>query len=313
MPDTQIQNLPLITEPGSYDGMSNEAYHSHCTPAPALSSSGARTLLTDCPAAYWHSSPLNPLRQPERKREFDIGTAGHLIVLEPHLFDERVSIIDADSYRTSYAKEAREQAYGAGKTPLLAHEVEAVKAMRDQLLKHPVARLAFTGRVTERSYFWIDHEFGVWRKCRPDYTPPHTRYLTDYKTTTDAHPARFARSAADLGYHMQAAWYMDCAEVHNGERPKDFYFVVQEKKAPFLVSVVKLDDEAIQWGRIQNRKALDLFARCVERNEWPSYANQAVTISLPPYIANDLQKRHEKGEFVTSRDVHPDAPLQAAE
>lgn len=306
---------PVISEPGSYDGLSADRYHGNCTARPALSSSGARKLLSECPQAFWHASPLNPLQVAERKREFDLGTAGHLIVLEPHLFDARCVIIEADSYRGGDARKARDAAYEAGKTPLLTHEADDCRLMRDALMKHPVARHAFSGGVTERSYFWVDCEFDVWRKSRPDYTPPHTRYLSDYKTTTNAHPHDFARRAADLGYHMQAAWGLDCTESFTGERPKDFYFIVQERKAPYIVTVVKLDEEALAWGRIQNRKALDIFARCVERDEWPPYATSAVTIALPSWLSRDLQKQHEAGGFVTSIDQPATEPpaQQAAE
>lgn len=297
-----ITKFPLITEPGAYDGVPSEDYHDiRVTPEPALSSSGARLIEAECPALYYHRY-VSPGQQ-ERKPEFDIGNAGHLMVLEPDSFARRVAIIDEPDFKTQKARQARDDAYAAGKIPLLTKQADALQAMRDQLFKHAVAGRAFENGVAERSLFWIDPEFGVWRKCRPDYLPlGHCRYLLDYKTASSANPDKFARSAADFGYHQQAAWCMDGVEAITGERPKKFAFIVQDKNPPHLVSVCYLDDEALEWGRILNRRALGLFARCLDADEWPGYrddlaVDSAFTVGLPAYTANALTKRLDAGEF----------------
>ena len=76
-----------ITAPGIYE-MPADIYHADPCPEPSLSSTGARTLANGTPATYWHER-----QNPKQKRVFDIGTAGHLMVLEPHLFDQRVEVI----------------------------------------------------------------------------------------------------------------------------------------------------------------------------------------------------------------------------
>ena len=299
---------PRVTEPGAYDGIPAGAYHGNCTPEPSLSSSGARVLTDECPALYWHSSPMNPAYVREEKRHFDIGTAGHLMVLEPDAFDARTAVIDADSYRSKDAQAQRDAAYAAGKTPLLLSEVGMIHEMRKALDRHPVARHAFSGGIAERSYFWRDPEYGVWLKCRPDYTPPSMRYLPDYKTGISANPKTFARRVWDYGYHRQAAWYMDGIEAITGEKPGRFFFIVQSKEAPYAVSPCELDSETIEWGRIQNRKAIEIFARCLDRGtaaeHWPGYSDPAsglssFVVTLPKYATRELEERHEAGEFET--------------
>jgi hypothetical protein len=92
--------------------------------------------------------------------------------------------------------------------PILAHEVPAAKAMAQALLEHPVARLGLTGGQPEQALFADDDRFGVWRRCKVDYLAPAAGgrlILTDIKTTEDASPAGFAKSAAKYGYHRQAA------------------------------------------------------------------------------------------------------------
>jgi len=314
-------SMALITEPGVYDGISADAYHSlGLTPEYALSSSGARELEASCPAAFWWNSPLNPDQEPARKTEFDIGNATHLLVLQPEEFADRVVEVEADDWRTKAAQEMRDSARADRRIPLLTKQVRAVRAMREAILSHPIAGLAFQGGEAEQTMAWIDQETGVWLRCRPDYRPPHARYLVDIKTTTSAHPRDFEKAVWNFGYHMQAAWYLDAEEAVTGERPSKFYFVAVEKEAPFLVAVHEMDADAIGWGRIQNRSAIRTFAECMTSGQWPGYRDpiapqkdKAFPIGLPGFALRDLEKRHERGDFTSNafqRAAAAQAPLQ---
>lgn len=284
-----------ITAPGVYT-MDAETYHADPCVEPSLSSTGARTLASECPAAYWFERT-----NPTVKREFELGRAGHLMVLEPHLFGQCVRVIEADDYRTKAAKDARDEARAAGLTPLLQKEADQVRAMREVLWRDPIAKHAFEGGQPEQAIFWQDAEFGIWRRTRPDYLPPHQRYLVDYKTSTSANPKDFERAVFDYGYHQQAAWYLDGVEAVTGTKPERFAFVVQSKKAPFLVTTCWLDAEAIEWGRKMNRLAIGIFARCLRTNSWPGFtpevggAAKAFTVTLPHWALRDLAARDEAG------------------
>ncbi len=291
-----------ITAPGIY-AMPADTYHADPCPTPSLSSTGARTLARATPATYWHERTH---QQP--KRVFEIGTAGHLMVLEPEQFAERVAIIDADDYRTKAAKEMRDAARAEGLTPLLAHEAEMVQGMRAALWRDPVAGHAFAGGIAEQALFWRDSEFGVWCRTRPDYLPPHRRYLVDYKTSVSADPREFGRRMLDYGYHQQAAWYLDGVAAVTGERPERFAFVVQEKAPPYLCAVCWVDEEAIEIGRELNRYATGIFAWCLRRNEWPGYRDRpeaparAFTVTLPGWAIREHQMRSEGGAFIPPRE-----------
>lgn len=284
-----------ITTPGVYT-MDAETYHADPCEQPSLSSTGARTLADECPAAYWHERTNPPV-----KREFEIGRAGHLMVLEPHLFGDKVFVVEADDYKTKAARDARDAARAEGLTPLLAKEAAMVAEMRKVLWQDPIARHAFEGGTPEQAMFWRDAEFRIWRRTRPDYFPPHQRYLVDYKTSTSANPKDFERAVWDYGYHQQAAWYLDGVEAVTGSRPERFAFVVQSKKPPHLVTTCWLDAEAIEWGGKLNRLAIGIFARCLRSGIWPGYtpevggAARAFTITLPHFALRDLAAREEAG------------------
>ena len=225
MPDTITPHHPLITEPGIFDDIESAVYHTAgLTPQPALSSSGARALLTGCPAKFYFDY-VKP-RPAVHKRTFDIGQAAHLLVLEPKLFDHSVAIVRGKTkdgklsagYTSQDAKDQRDAAYDAGLVPLLPDEHEMILAMREALELDPVARAAFDPAyvVSEQTRVWIDPETKVWCKARLDGSAISGMWVSDYKTTVSAKPDDVAKAIVNYGYHIQAAWYLESVAQTGG-------------------------------------------------------------------------------------------------
>ena len=274
----------------------------------ALNASGAHTIERECPAKYWHTSPFNPNRAPPgTANHFDIGSATHLLLLEPDKFDAEVQVIEAGSYRTDRAKAARDRAYNAGVTPLLSKEVELVEAMAQAILADPIARSFRDAGDTEVTMTWNDPEFGFPCKLRVDYLPHNLIDLRDVKSAGTANPRNFEREAWRFGYPQRAAWYLDGVEICTGTRPKSYWFIAVEKEPPFLVSVMKYPEEHIEWGHVLNLWAREKFAECLERDQWPSYRPpgarrpQAFEIRIPPWEVRELQDRLERKEIPAPR------------
>lgn len=310
--------MAKIDKAGVYD-LPREFYHGDAAIGPSLSASGAKLLMSTCPAEFWHDSYLNPDFTPTQKAEFDIGSAAHLIMLEPSRWGDQVVEIDADNFRTKAAQEARDSAYSAGKIPLLAKQRGHILAMREVLLRHELAAQAFTEGAAEESFFWKDADTGIWCKARPDWRRSINgrQIVVDYKTSTSASPRDFARRAWDNGYFQQDPWYCDGVEAVIGERP-DFWFIVQQKTPPYLVTVCRLDERARSWGDMLNRQARRMFAVCVATGQWPGYRDPrkpgrdvAFEISLPGYAEFQLEERHEAGEFASPLTANTNSPEQA--
>jgi hypothetical protein len=264
-------------EPGIYE-MTSEEYHAH----PALSCSGARRLLPpSCPALFkWERD-----NGTAPKRVFDFGHAAHRMVLGE---GNKLVIVDADDWRTKAAREARDEAHGEGKTPLLLAEFETVQAMAAELERSPlVPTRGITGK-PEQSLFAKDDATGVMLRARldwlPDSSPECRMVLVDYKTTISAEPVAFARSVAKYGYYQQAAWYLDIVHALGLAADPAFLFVAQEKTPPYLVTVFELDEHTLRIGRKRNRRAIEVFSDCTARDEWPGYANEVCTLSLPAWL-----------------------------
>lgn len=268
-----------------------------------LSASGAWVLAEDCPAKFLWQSPWNPLYQRDDTPEFDIGTAVHLALLEPARLAQASVLIDAANYRTAKAQEARNAAREAGIVPLLPYQAEIVGQITGAIKGHPVAAEAFTAGDPEVTLTWRDAGTDVPCKARIDWLPHERRWLVDLKTAASANPRKWRDQAYRLGYHARAAWYLDGAEAVLGRRPEEYWFVVVEKEPPWLVSVIALDETAIEFGRMVNRRACDLFARAMASGDWPGYRepgirhDRAFRLSLPPWAIWQLQDRSEAGEF----------------
>lgn len=300
--------MSLITAPGIYAGIDAAAYHADrdMAPAPSLSSSGARKLLTACPAVYWYERE----RPPEPSEALDVGTAAHEWLLEGETWPQRFTVLPADHSGATKDGKARVAAIReAGKRPLKAEDFATIRAMKAALEAHPFAAAAFKNGRAEQSIYWQDAETGIWCRARPDWLPNAGAILVDYKTCRSAAPEDLRRAIADYGYHQQAAWYCDGVRaVGRIERPR-FAFVFQEKTPPYLVVVVALTDTAEQWGRLLNQRARAIFAACLRAGHWPGYADDVVTLDLPEWSEKQLQRQHERGVFDLAQ-----APLtQAAE
>ncbi len=265
-----------VLAPVVREGVPEAEYHGDTT---SLSSSGARRLLAPSTPAQFRYEQLHG-RPP--KRAFDFGHAAHRYVLGA---GAEITSLPFDNFLTKAAKAARDDAYAAGTVPLLASEVEKAREMERRVREHPIAGRLLESGTPEVSLWATDPETGVRLRARPDWLTTlrgGRLCIVDYKTSRSAHPASFARSAADYGYYSQHPWYCDVAALA-GLGDAAFLFVVQEKTAPYAVSVVELDVEAVRLGRARNRRAIDTYARCIETDTWPGWDDEIHLVSLPSW------------------------------
>ena len=263
----------------------------------ALSAGMIWTMDSECPLKAWLASPWNPDREPENATHFDIGTAAHLAVLEPHLLAERVHAHGYDDYRTTAAKEARAAAYEAGKTPLKPAEFAMVEGMQKAIQSHRMAKSLFGKGVAEGTLTWEWN--GLPCKCRPDFLPKtHGSWMVDLKTTTTANPKAVARKAANDGWFVRAAWYMNGYREVTGILPAKYLFVVVEVDAPHMIEIYELDERALVYGEQIIARTLKRAVDCIRTGHWPSYGDGGITkLALPAWAEFQRAEREEDGEF----------------
>ena len=285
-----------ITAPGVYDVPAADYHGKEICDGPSISSSGLRAV-AKCPIKYWWNSPLNPNRPPESSEpHFAIGKAAHDLVLDGVGWPDRYHVLPAGFSRAKSKAMATEIAEAdaaeeAGKTLLRAEDHAVVLGMAAAIQRHPIHKALGRGKA-EQTIVWKDAETGVWLRCRPDFLPDAKQFIPDYKTTASADPDDFQGSVAKFGYHQQAALYLDgiAAVFGDIEGGRQFYFIAQEKEAPYVVQPFGIDLESVEWGRRLNRKAIRTFARCLETGVWPGYADDFVQVGLPRWQTERLEK-----------------------
>jgi hypothetical protein len=264
-----------ITVAGLYD-IPAEQYHRDPVEGGSLSSTGARRLLAS-PARFRYDQdhPSAP------KKEYDLGHAAHQLVLGagPELVR-----VDADEWRTKAIKEHVAAIRTAGAVPLRPADWDAVRAMAEQLRRHPLAGpLLSSGGVAEQTVVWRDERTGVMCRAMIDYRTG--RIVADYKTTTDASNDALRRAIATYGYYIQAAHYLDGIAAVTGVEA-GFLFMAQEKDPPYLVNVVQCDDEYLAIGRARIARAREIYRDCTESGIWPGYPTDDIpTLSPPRWLA----------------------------
>lgn len=269
-----------ITLPGVYD-IPADVYHADPIEGGSLSASGVKKLLSpSCPALYKYERD-NP---PPPRRLFELGHAAHKEVLGsgPDLV-----LVDRDRWDTKEVKAQLAEIRAAGGVPLKRAEWDMVRAMAAALRAHPIAGPLLdpaSGRA-EQSLFWRDS--GIWRRARVDWlrdARPGRLIVPDYKTCDSAAPDDLPKAIHNLGYHRAAAWYRAAVRALGLDEDPAFVLVFQEKTPPYLVTVAEPDRDALARGEAENRAAIEIYRECMETGVWPGYADDVVTVGLPPWV-----------------------------
>ncbi len=273
---------------------------------PTFSRSIGKLLVTRSPRHAWFAHPrLNPAWQAEDATKFDLGKAGHALLLGS---EERFAIIDAGDWRTKAAKEAREEALLADLLPILAPNwpqvQNMVRAVRAQLDQHQEAADAFTSGKPEQTLVW--QEQGVWCRARLDWLPHSGPFFDDFKTTGNAAPDVWGdRVFFETGGDVQAALYRRGIRALKLHAAPVFRFVVAELEPPFCVCVVQPTPGALDMADRKLDRALALWRWCSEQGRWPGYPSRTCHVDPPAWHENRFLQAEERDESLRSMGRTP--------
>lgn len=273
--------------------MPNAAYHAH----PAVGSSGLK-LIGRSPLHYW-AAYVDPARvRKEPTPAMKTGTAWHAAIFEPEAFaEDYVEIPEGLDRRTKEGKALWAELEASGKEPLTTEGLAQITAMVAAAKRHPAVRVLFEQNgVAEQSMFWTDAETGVRCKIRPDYAVlpcklfPHG-LVVDGKTTEDASPVDFPRSAWNWEMHTQAAFYVDgFMQVLGTKQPPAFIWLAQEKAAPYATAVYSAAEDLLAYGRKLYAPHLRALAGCQASGTWPGYPTTVAPLVLPAWAERAVQE-----------------------
>src|SRR5690606_17905555 len=198
-----------------------------------------------------------------------------------------IEVWDGDDWRAKAARDFRDDCRSRGTVALLAKDYARVQAMADKLSEHATATALLSKGRAEVSAYATHERTDVRMRGRFDWL--NEDMLVDYKTAATADPRRFGHAAAQFGYDMQAAWYLDLARANDLD-PRGFVFIVQEKEPPFEVACIQLDPDAVESARSLNEHALERFRDCTESGVWPGHTpDEVVSAEVPGWRWTEYQ------------------------
>lgn len=276
--------------------VTNEQYHADTS---AISSSGLK-LLRHSPKHFW-AQYLDPDREQKKSTDaMEFGTLVHAMVLEPETVEsEFATMPNGIDKRTKAGKAFWDELSkkNEGKTVVAQNDFELAQKVAKSVLEHPVSSLIYRKfGIPEFTLQWkeevqINENESVFVDCkaRLDWAiaPQHdfqNGLVLDLKTTKDASESDFTKSAYNLGYHIQAAWYSRAMFMAYGvENTTPFIFIAAEKESPFGVMAYKASQDFMTAGWAECKRLLKVYAKCLTENKWPCYPTTIQEINLPKW------------------------------
>lgn len=268
--------------------MSGADYHA----APGVSKSRLDAFAEKSPLHYWDRF-INPDRLVEERTEAKIlGDAIHAAIGEPDTVAHRFVVVPEDAPKRPTkaqlnAKKPSLESQGsiqfwaeftaehAGKTILKPDQMATVLACRDACWMDPYIAGLLEGALFEQTYYAIDRETGALIKCRLDGDRLQDGIILDFKSTEDAGPDEFWKSARKYRYAVQDAWYTDVVDQALGAQVvEQFAFIAIEKKRPHGVGVYFYPAEEVKAAREIARadlRGIAHYTKTYGDQRWPTY------------------------------------------
>lgn len=266
---------------GLYD-VEHSVYHDrNC---PGVSQSHLKEILKS-PRHYqrWLSEPDSSTAA------MDFGSLCHIAILEPDTFKDRIITWPAEIIaRTGKHRvvQMREdfRTNNPGKIVADAEQITKVSQIVEFVYSQAKASELLTG-LFEKTFFWTSGH-GPLCKAKPDCINTNERMILDLKITQDASLGGFKRTASQLGYNMQAAYYLDGindALDREGKRKTVDRFVfiniehnpkADDFKGSLDISYTELGEASIDLGRQDIDRALKLISTCAKTKAWPGYTSE---------------------------------------
>jgi len=317
-----------ITQPGIYSGIPMQSeydddgnrtrlgYHDfEICDGPSLSSGILRATEQTSMDEVWLKFPGNPDRPDEGDKEhFSRGRARHTLflgesgfaaefVMRPATYPAGATYPSKDgtedkkwTYGAAWCKAWREAQREAGRSILPTEEMEDIKGAAQKLNAHPEIRDGgILNGLIEHSIFWKDPVTGLWLKARPDVIPTDSAMIVDYKGARDVSYRMIEKALCESGYHQQLALIGEGIRETASIEITDYVLVFQKWTAPWSVNVKPIAGEAIQYGAMQNRRAINRIAEALRTGIWPGPSDDGVPVSLPKYTRDRLDAQHKAG------------------
>ncbi len=241
----------------------------------ALSPSTGETLIEESPL---HAHTFHRLLGGKRRKgtgATDLGTLFHALLLED---GKGVEVIDADAFRSNDAKAARDLAISKGLVPVVKPKYEAALPVVERIREN-MAKAGFpqASGASEVKVEWKEaaEPRDVVCHARIDWLSDDWTRIVDLKTTEGSvHPDACTASLFRYGGAMQDAAYRSAVTTLHPELAGrvSFTFWFVELREPYAVTPMEAAGCMREFGESRWQRAIALWSRCLENDEWPGYA-----------------------------------------
>lgn len=272
-------------QPGIYPDIAPEHYHSDPCAMPSLSSSIAGILIGQSPKHAWLAHPKLGGKSWAPSATMDRGSLVHTILLGK---GREIVLIEADDFRTKKAKEERDFARANGAIPVLRDDLVAANdAAQWTRAEFERLKIRLDGD-SEVTVVWVEHaDDGTPVTCRGqlDHFVESRAMIYDLKCTGDGEPQACRRRFVSMGYHIQRAAYVSAISKALPQLAGrvEFEFLFCEMTDPYPVTPIACGGSMRELGHRQWRRAVNMWAKCLRENHWPSYAESTIYIEAAPY------------------------------
>lgn len=257
--------------------VSKTDYNAH----PGLRSSDLKLLLR---SGLHFKAAIDSKDEKDQTAPQRLGELIHGAVLEPDYFLPRFVVSPDCDKRTVAGK--KEHADFLKSLPvdaicLNSEELAKVNSITENVRNHPTCSKIFDTGSAEVSGFATD-DLGLIRKIQPDWRRDDG-IIVDLKTTKDASPRGFQRAVIEYKYALQAAYYLETANLIEPNKYHSWLWIAVENEPPYAVAVYQLDENSLTLARQLMHKALNKYLSFTTNNLWEGYDKFIQSITLPAY------------------------------
>lgn len=267
--------------------MDSKQYHADTS---AISASGLK-LFARSPAHYYAAYLDQNRVERSPTPAMRIGTATHCAILEPGRFStEYVALPEDLDRRTKEGKQIYADLLATGKELLTSDDMAMVMNMACAFRDNTTSRALFDRKHSVEQSIFAEVN-GVSCKCRPDFMTADGLMVMDVKTTSDASPEAFGKSAWSLGYHIQAAFYRRVIQSATGITP-DFIFGCVESDRPYLTAYYTVPQYLLDYADGVIDALLERYAECLQTGIWHGYIAEMEPqeLSVPGYAQRIIEQ-----------------------
>jgi exodeoxyribonuclease VIII len=205
----------------------------------------------------------------------------HTLILEPSKLADEFYVI-SQKQRPARGTNPYDKmiAEAAGRNTITVSELTLSKNIAYAIHQNTTAMNLLSDTKVEQSIFW-NHESGLQCKARPDAW--RDNIVIDLKTTADASFKAFQYSFLNYGYYLQGAMIKRALNALDIDMTQ-FIVLCVEKKPPYATGIYIMDGKSLERGEIEFDALMHKLAQCYEKNEWPCYETQFM--SLPDWYNN---------------------------